>query len=78
MKFYNRENELKLLNEKLSKNGFELYNDLEKKIKLLKPQKIEKIYLFSKSGFEKNLIAKKKELNLELIDLNEVVTFLSK
>lgn len=65
--------EVKWTKEKV---GFKLYNDLNEKIKKLKPVKVKKIYLFSKSGFEKNLIEKQDELNLELIDLKKMVDFL--
>ena len=62
--------ECKWTNKKV---GFSLYNDLLKKIKIGKFSNVSKIYLFSKSGFEKNLIEKADELNIELIDLDLLV-----
>lgn len=62
--------ECKWTNKKV---GFSLYNDLLKKIKIGKFSNVSKIYLFSKSGFEKNLIEKADELNIELINLDLLV-----
>ncbi len=63
--------ECKWTNKKIS---LKLYNEIMEKLNKLKIKDNKcKIYLFSKSGFEKNLIKKRKELGLELIDLNEII-----
>ena len=67
--------ECKFTNKKV---GFELYNLLIEKIQLLKPKKVEKIILFSKSGFQDNLIKKAEELNIELVNLEKLSDELSK
>ncbi|MFW5705138.1 MAG: ATP-binding protein [Nanoarchaeota archaeon] len=61
--------EAKWSNKKI---GFTLYNQLIEKSKKIGNIKIKKLILFSKSGFEQNLINKKEELNLELVDINKL------
>lgn len=54
------------------KVGFSLYNELLKKINLVEYDRVEKIVLFSKSGFEKPLKDKANDLNIELVDLDKL------
>ena len=54
------------------KVGFTFYNQLLEKMKLVEHEKVEKIIIFSKSGFEKNLEEKAQDLNVELVDLNKL------